>query len=104
MTLRAVTSYVVGAFRADAARARVGVEIRQLVEELSASNPEFKAMWDDNEISSTCGGIKSLHHRILGGIALDLRGRRPSDLNMMVSRSGKLEVKEQSRSLIASAC
>lgn len=59
---RTVTRYVVGAFRADAARAGAGLEIRQLVEELSASSPEFKAMWDDNEITGTGEGIKHLHH------------------------------------------
>ncbi|WP_425965081.1 helix-turn-helix transcriptional regulator [Rhizobium nepotum] len=104
---RTVARYVVGAFRADAARAGAGMEIRQLVEELSASNPEFKAMWDDNEITSTLEGIKRLHHPVLGPIELEfstfsVEGR--SDLNMMVYGPANSEVTEQFRSLIASTC
>ncbi|WP_424629755.1 helix-turn-helix transcriptional regulator [Bradyrhizobium sp. SYSU BS000235] len=101
---RTVARYVVGAFRADAARAGAGVEIRKLVEELSASSPEFKAMWDDNEITSTREGIKSLHHPALGPIDLEfstfsVEGR--SDLSMMVYSPANPEVMEQFRSLTA---
>ncbi|MEI4483218.1 MULTISPECIES: helix-turn-helix transcriptional regulator [unclassified Phyllobacterium] len=104
---RTVARYVVGAFRADSARAGAGVEIRQLIEELSASSPEFKAMWDDNEITSTREGIKRLHHPVLGSIDLEfstflVEGR--SDLNMMVYSPANSEVMEQFRSLITSAC
>ena len=104
---RNVARYVVGAFRADAARAGAGVEIRQLVEELSAASPEFKAMWDDNEITGTREGIKRLHHPVLGAIELEfstfaVEGR--SDLNMMVYSPASPEVIEQFRSLIAVAC
>ena len=104
---RNVARYIVGAFRADAARAGAGVEIRQLVEELSAASPEFKAMWDDNEITGTREGIKRLHHPFLGAIELEfstfaVEGR--SDLNMMVYSPASPEVIEQFRSLIAGAC
>lgn len=104
---RNVARYVVGSFRADAARAGAGVEIRQLVEELSASSPEFKAMWDDNEITGTREGIKRLYHPDLGPIDLEfstfaVEGR--SDLNMMVYSPASSEVMEQFRSLIAGAC
>lgn len=104
---RNVARYVVGAFRADAARAGAGAEIRQLVDELSASSPEFKAMWNDNEITGTREGIKRLHHPDLGAIELEfstfaVEGR--SDLNMMVYSPANSEVTEQFRSLIASAC
>jgi hypothetical protein len=104
---RNVARYVVGAFRADAARAGAGVEIRQLVEELSASSLEFKSMWDDNEITGTREGIKRLHHPVLGAIDLEfstfaVEGR--SDLNMMVYSPASHEVMEQFRLLIAGAC
>lgn len=104
---RNVARYVVGAFRADAARAGAGVEIRQLVDELSASSPEFKAMWEDNEITGTREGIKRVHHPELGSIALEfstfsVEGR--SDLNMMVYSPANSEVMEQFRLMIASAC
>lgn len=103
---RNVARYVVGAFRADAARAGAGVEIRQLVDELSASSPEFRAMWADNEITGTREGIKRLHHPVLGVIELEfstfaVEGR--SDLNMMVYSPANPEVMEQFRSLIARA-
>ncbi|HVW57456.1 MAG TPA: helix-turn-helix transcriptional regulator [Rhizobiaceae bacterium] len=101
---RNVARYVVGAFRADAARAGAGAEIRQLVDELSARSPEFKAMWDDNEITSMREGVKRLHHPDLGTIELEfstfsVEGR--SDLNMMVYSPANIEVMEQFRSLIA---
>ncbi|HEY4200354.1 MAG TPA: helix-turn-helix transcriptional regulator [Devosiaceae bacterium] len=100
---RNVARYVVGAFRADAARAGAGEEIRQLVDELSASSPEFKAMWGDNEITSTREGIKRLHHPALGAIELEfstfaVEGR--FDLNMMVYSPATPEVMAKFRSLI----
>jgi transcriptional regulator with XRE-family HTH domain len=100
---RHVARYVVGAFRADAARAGAGAEIRRLVEELSASSPEFKAMWDDNEITTTREGIKRLHHAVLGTVELEfstfaVEGR--SDLNMMVYTPATPDVSAQFRALI----
>lgn len=104
---RSVARYVVGAFRADATRAGAGAEITQLVEELSASSPEFEAMWGDNEITSTREGIKRLHHPVLGTIELEfstfaVEGR--SDLNMMVYSPANAEVMEKFRVLLAGAC
>ena len=104
---RNVARYVVGAFRADAARAGAGVEIRQLVAELSAGSPEFKSMWDDNEITGTREGIKRLHHAQLGAIEMEfstfaVEGR--SDLNMMVYSPATPAVLEQFQSLITGAC
>ena len=100
---RNVARYVVGSFRADAARAGAGVEIGQLVDELSSSSPEFKAMWDDNEITSTREGTKRLHHPALGAIELEfstfaVEGR--SDLNMMVYSPATSQVMEKFVSLI----
>ena len=100
---RNVARYVVGAFRADAARAGAGVEIRDLVDELSASSPEFKAMWDENEITSSREGIKRLHHPVLGAIELEfsnfaVEGR--SDLNMMVYSPANPTAMKQFQSLI----
>jgi hypothetical protein len=103
---RNVARYVVGAVRADAARAGAGVEIRQLVDELSARSPEFKGMWDDNEITTTREGSKRLHHPVLGAIELEfstfaIEGR--SDLNMMVYSPANAGVMEQFRALLAGA-
>lgn len=84
---RNVARYVVGTFRADAARAGAGVEIRQLVDELSASSAEFRALWNDNEVMGHGEGAKRLHHPLLGSVDLEfstfaVEGR--SDLIMMV--------------------
>lgn len=99
---RNVARYVVGAFRADAARAGAKAEIRQLVEELSAVSPEFREMWNDNEITDKREGIKRLHHPDLGLIELEfssfaVEGR--SDLYMMVYSPVTPRVIEQLRSL-----
>jgi len=101
-----VARYVVGAFRADAARAGAGVEIRKLVDELSARSPEFKTMWDENEITGSREGIKRLHHPVLGAIELEfsnfaVEGR--SDLNMMVYSPANPAVMKQFQSLITDA-
>lgn len=102
-----VARYVVGAFRADATRAGAGAEIQRLVDELSASSPEFKALWDDNEIAGFRDGIKRLHHPVLGPIELEfstfaVEGR--SDLNMMVYSPANPEVMEQFQTMISKAC
>lgn len=103
---RNVARYVVGAFRADAARAGAGVDIRKLVDELSASSPEFKTMWDENEITGSREGIKRLHHPVLGAIELEfsnfaVEGR--SDLNMMVYSPVNAAVVKQIQLLITDA-
>lgn len=82
-----VARYVVGAFRADATRAGAAEEIGGLVEELSATSPDFRNLWRDNEVVAQTEGIKRLHHPELGTIELEfsnfsVEGR--SDLVMMV--------------------
>lgn len=101
---RNVARYVVGAFRADAARAGAGADVRQLVDELSAASAEFKAMWDDNEVTSMHEGLKRLHHPVLGTIELEfssfaVEGR--GDLNMMVYNPANPEMSDRFRSFIA---
>ncbi|QYE36470.1 helix-turn-helix transcriptional regulator [Polymorphobacter sp. PAMC 29334] len=82
-----VARYVVGAFRADAARAGANAEITGLVEELSRTSPEFAAMWRDNQVAEHGEGRKRLHHPILGLIELEFSAfavdGRP-DLGMIV--------------------
>ncbi|WP_336952174.1 MULTISPECIES: helix-turn-helix transcriptional regulator [Sphingobium] len=90
-----VARFVVGAFRADAARAGAGAEIRQLVDELSLMSPEFAAMWRDNEVVGHGEGVKRLQHPEIGPIELEfstfsVEGRR--DLVMMVYNPANLEV------------
>jgi transcriptional regulator with XRE-family HTH domain len=82
-----VARYVVGAFRADAARAGAGAEIGELVDELSQLSPEFAAMWRDNDVRAAGEGLKRLHHPALGLLELEFSAfavdGRP-DLGMVV--------------------
>jgi hypothetical protein len=45
-----VARFVVGAFRADAARAGAVSEVSQLVDELCRLSPEFEALWRENDV------------------------------------------------------
>ncbi|GLI96820.1 helix-turn-helix transcriptional regulator [Sphingobium sp. BS19] len=103
---RSVARYVVGTFRADAARAGASLEIRQLVDELSASSAEFRTLWNDNEVMGHGEGIKRLHHRSLGPVDLEfstfaVEGR--SDLIMMVYNPTMPPMIERLRALFAEA-
>jgi len=98
-----VARFVVGAFRADAARAGAGEEIRQLVDELSQMSPEFAALWNDNEVAGHGEGVKRLHHPDLGPIELEfstfaVEGR--PDLNMMVYTPATAEVAGRIRAFL----
>ena len=82
-----VARFVVGAFRADAARAGAVSEVSQLVDELCKLSTEFAALWRDNDVHSHGEGAKRLHHPILGPIVLEYSAfavdGRP-DLSMVV--------------------
>lgn len=90
----AIARYVVGAFRADAARAGAGAEIEALVEELSRLSPEFAALWQDNDVSAQTSGLKSLRHPEYGLLELEFSAfsvdGRP-DLGMIVYNAATLE-------------
>lgn len=101
-----VARFVVGAFRADAARAGAGEEIRQLVSELTRSSPEFAALWLDNEIAGSGDGLKRLNHPVLGPIELEfstfsVEGR--PDLNLMVYNPATADTRERMQAFVADA-
>ncbi len=79
--------FVVGAFRADAARAGAVSEVAQLVDELCRASPEFKALWRENDVLVHGEGVKRLNHPKLGPIELEYSAfavdGRP-DLSMIV--------------------
>jgi len=84
---QAVARLVVGAFKVDAARAGAAKEVEPLVAELCRLSPEFKALWNGNDIATHGEGIKRMRHPVLGPIALEystfaVDGR--SDLSMVV--------------------
>jgi transcriptional regulator with XRE-family HTH domain len=68
---QSVARFVVGAFRADAARAGATAEIGQFVEELSRLSPEFEALWLANDVNAYGEGLKRLHHEKLGLLELE---------------------------------
>lgn len=83
-----VARFVLGAFRADAARAGAAEEVKPLVDELCRLSPEFRAMWGENDVSGTHGeGVKKLRHPVLGMISVEYSAfavdGRP-DLTMVV--------------------
>jgi len=79
--------FVVGAFRADAARAGAATEVDTLVAELCACSPAFADLWRDNEVRAHGEGTKRLRHPVLGALDLEYSGfsvdGRP-DLGMIV--------------------
>ena len=99
----AVARFVVGAFRADAARAGAAAEVADLVDELCRLSPEFEAMWRDNDVSGYGGGVKHLRHPIAGPIAFEYPAfavdGRP-DLRMVVYSPATAADAERIRSLI----
>ena len=95
--------FVVGAFRADAARAGAVSEVAQLVTELCATSPEFAALWADNDVRFHGEGAKRVRHPVLGPIELEYSGfavdGRP-DLGMIVYNPVDPDVAEHIRSLL----
>jgi transcriptional regulator with XRE-family HTH domain len=82
-----VARFVVGAFRADVARAGATAPVGQFVQELSRLSPEFEALWQANDVRAYGEGVKRLHHPTLGLLELEysafsVEGR--PDLGMIV--------------------
>lgn len=100
-----VARFVVGAFRADAARAGAVSEVGQLVDELCRLSPEFEALWRDNDVHVHGEGVKRFRHPILGPIALEYSAfavdGRP-DLRMIVYNPVTSSDADRIRSLVTS--
>jgi transcriptional regulator with XRE-family HTH domain len=100
-----VARFVVGAFRADAARAGAVSEVSQLVDELCRRSPEFEALWRDNNVQVHGEGVKRLRHPILGPIGLEYSAfavdGRP-DLSMIVYNPATRSDADRIRSLVTS--
>ena len=99
-----IARFVVGAFRADAARAGAVSEVGELVDELCGRSPEFAALWRDNNVHGHGEGVKRLRHPVLGPIALEysafaVDGR--SDLGMIVYNPATSSDADLIRSLVA---
>jgi transcriptional regulator with XRE-family HTH domain len=98
-----VARFVVGVFRADAARAGAVASAAPLVEELRRRSPEFAAFWDDGDVQGFGEGVKHLRHPVLGEIAIEYSAfavdGRP-DLSMLVYNPTSREDAERIRSLL----
>ncbi|WP_277970862.1 helix-turn-helix transcriptional regulator [Sphingomonas echinoides] len=68
-----IARFVVGAFRADVARAgaSTSVEVTKLVTELSRLSPEFEALWHDNDVVAHGEGVKRIYHPDAGLLAME---------------------------------
>ena len=102
-----VARFVVGAFRADAARAGASAEITQLVAELSRTSPEFDALWRTNNVVAHGEGLKRLHHDDLGLLELEFSAfavdGRP-ELGMIVFNPATDDVAERMRCYLERHC
>ena len=101
-----VARFVVGAFRADVARAGATTEITSLVEELSRTSPEFEDLWRENDVVDRGEGLKRLHHPELGLIELEFSAfavdGRP-ELGMVVYNPATAETADLVRRHVASS-
>jgi len=101
-----VARFVVGAFRVDAARAGAAEEVEPLVDELCRLSPEFKAMWQDNDIRSHGEVVKHIRHAVLGPLAFEYSAfavdGRP-DLSMVVYNPATPADAQKIRSLSGAA-
>jgi transcriptional regulator with XRE-family HTH domain len=68
-----IARFVVGAFRADVARAgaSTSAEVTALVAELSRLSPDFAALWQDNDVVAHGEGTKRIHHPDAGLLAME---------------------------------
>jgi transcriptional regulator with XRE-family HTH domain len=100
-----VARFVVGAFRADAARAGATSEVAELVDELCKISPEFETMWRENNVHAHGEGVKRLQHPILGPFTMEYSAfavdGRP-DLSMIVYNPATDADAARVRELIAS--
>jgi len=101
-----VARFVVGAFRAETARAGATEDVSALVDELSRASPDFARMWNKNEVRPHGSGMKELRHPVAGPITLEysafaVDGR--TDLTLIVYNPATPEDKDKISRLLASA-
>jgi transcriptional regulator with XRE-family HTH domain len=97
--------FVVGAFRADAARAGAASEVTQLVDELCRASAEFEALWRENDVLAYGEGVKHLNHPTLGPMELEYSAfavdGRP-DLSMIVYNPVESALADRIRAIVKS--
>ncbi|MET3709572.1 transcriptional regulator with XRE-family HTH domain [Sphingomonas trueperi] len=100
-----IARFVVGAFRADVARAgaSMSAEVTKLVAELFRLSPDFEALWQDNEVVSHGEGVKRIYHPDAGLLAMEyssfaVEGR--PELGMIIYNPASAEDAERLRGLL----
>lgn len=98
-----VARFVVAAFRADVARAGATENVKALVDELSEQSPEFRKMWQNNDVRTHGEGTKQLHHPTAGLITVEysafaVDGR--TDLNLVIYTPASPKDTEKIRKLL----
>lgn len=98
-----IAKFLVASFRADVARAGAMSEARQLVDELSATSPEFASLWENNEVQIHGEGTKRLRVNSVGSIELEyssffVEGR--PDLGLIVYNPVSADDADHIRSLL----
>jgi len=69
-TWESVARFVVGAFRAETARAGAMNAAEPLIDELRGVSPEFDTIWRDNDLGGFhADDVKHMHHPTLGNLA-----------------------------------
>ena len=66
-----VAPFVVATFRAETARAGISARAQALVDELSASSPEFRALWRSHDVRTHGEGTKYIAHPTAGLLTLE---------------------------------
>jgi transcriptional regulator with XRE-family HTH domain len=101
-----VARFVVGAFRADVARAGAAAAVSDMVDELRRVSPEFAAMWRDNDVPTPHEGVKHIRHPVFGKFAFEYSAfavdGRP-DLAMVVYNPATPEDAEKIKSVMEPA-
>ncbi|MGY3452411.1 helix-turn-helix transcriptional regulator [Bradyrhizobium sp. USDA 4353] len=99
----ALARFVVGAFRADVARAGATSEVKHLVDELCRASPDFAALWNENVVVVHGEGVKRLTHPSFGAIELEysafLVDGRP-DLSMIVYNPVDVALTDRIRAMV----
>ncbi|MBB3348614.1 helix-turn-helix transcriptional regulator [Sphingomonas sp. BK069] len=100
-----IARFVVGAFRADVARAgaSASAEVTKLVGELCGISPEFAALWQDNDVVAHGEGVKRIHHPDAGLLSMEFSSfaveGRP-ELGMIIYNPASPEDAERLRVLL----
>jgi len=95
---------IVATVRRDVVRAGMLQETRALIEELSASSAEFRALWAEGDVHADGEGLKHIVHLIAGPLALEYStfalAQRP-DLAMVVFNPLTEADRDKVRALLA---